>query len=609
MTKAATKEAESPLRDVRGQAVEATLAAPALTGDPNNRNGSMRRPPGLPEGCPVQALGYKGDVYYFMTADRGFKAIRDKDFTKNKIMSLYCGRIDYIETTWPRIGAKGAITGFEGDACYADHMAECHRVGPWDPASRMREGGGWREPDGTLVLHCGTQLVAKNLAGGEAVREAGRYGDFVYAKGEAQPRPWLERVQPKAMKPLLDAFQTFTWKRGELDALLLLGWCVAGVLGGALKWRPLVWITGDKGTGKSTLHEVIEHLFGGALVHASDTSAAGIYQALKFSSRPVAIDEMEAQEDNRRAQLVIQLARQASSGGLVLRGGQDHAGVEFIARSCFLFSSINHPPLLQQDLSRLAILDLDAWQGTAHGLDADALHLLGRKLRRRILDAWPKWQERLELWRNGLKRAGHSDRTADQFGTLLAGADLAMNDRVPHADNVDEAVTKHGLAHLAEQSDDLPDWQKMLDHMLTTPLDFMRGGRKVNAAQLLELRLGRVTSGVQDQANVEADAERDLAAVGLKAVHVRGDSAYGKGTWWLAIANNHQGLARLFETPTRSHWAGRSGTVGVWVQAARRVPGASWDTPPLRFNGVSVRVTLVPMQCALPEEAIAEPAP
>jgi len=598
MPRAAARPTAS-LADIRGAAVEVAPAGPLLAGDPGNPLGSMRPPRGLPEGCLVQALGHKSlEIFFFIGADRSFKAIRDRDFTQNKMLALYGGNDDYLETTWPRIGAKGKPTGLDTVRCYSDHMAECVRMGHWDPSNRMRQSGGWREPDGTLVLHCGTIIVAKALNGAEATREPGRHGDFVYAKGEAQPRPWPDRVAAKAMAPLLEGFATFAWKRGELDAMLLLGWCVAGILGGALKWRPLVWVTGDKGTGKSTLHEMIEHLFGGALVHASDTSAAGIYQALKFSSCPVTIDEMEAAEDNRRAQMVIQLARQASSGGLVLRGGQDHSGVEFIARSPFLFSSILRPPLLAQDMSRMALLELDEWKGTSHGLDADALHALGRKLRRRILDAWPGWEERLERWRQGVKGAGHNDRTADQFGTLLAGADLALHDRVPHADNVDEAIARYGLEHLAEQADDLPDWQKMLDHVLTVPTDIPRSGRRVNAAQLLELRLARTVTATETDAAQRDAAERDLESIGLKALRK-------EGLWWLAVANNHQGLARLFETPTRSHWAGRSGTVGVWVQAARRVPGAIWDNQVLRFNGAPVRVTLIPLARVLPDE----PAP
>lgn len=603
MTRAATKDAESPLRNVQGETVEPLGSGALLAGDPKDPGGRLRRPGGLPDDCPVKPLGHKAlELFFFIGADGSFKAIRDKDFTQNKLLALYGGSDDYLESTWPRIGAKGAVTGLDTVRCYADHMAACVRMGPWDPSNRMRGTGGWREPDGTLILHCGTAMFAKKLDGGEEQRSPGTIAEgeggrrFVYAKAEGEPRPWGDRVRAEAMQKLVDALGTWNWKR-TCDATLLLGWIVCGIMGGALKWRPLMWITGDKGTGKSTLHQLIEGLLGNTLIKASDTTAAGIHQALKFSSRPVALDEMEAQEDNRKAQMVIQLARQSSSGGTVRRGGQDHTAEEFIACSAFLFSSILRPPMLGQDLSRQALLELDAWSGTRHGLDEDALHLLGRKLRRRILDGWPKWEERLERWRQGLKRVGHSDRAADQFGALLAGADMALTDRMPHADNVDEAVKAFGLEHLAEQSDDVHDWQKLLDHLATTPVEFP-SRRRGNAAHLMEIQTGRVAIGDNPAPAIEA-AARDLEAIGLKLAHYDGDGDVPRG-WWLAIANSHQGLARVFETPTRSHWAGRSGTVGVWVQAARRVPGAIWAGQVLRFNGVSMRVTLVPLALVLP---------
>ena len=43
----------------------------------------------------------------------------------------------------------------------------------------------------------------------------------------------------------------------------------------------------------------------------------------------------------------------------MLRGGSEGKGSEFNARSCFMFSSINHPPLEPQDLSRMAMLSLN----------------------------------------------------------------------------------------------------------------------------------------------------------------------------------------------------------------------------------------------------------
>jgi hypothetical protein len=70
------------------------------------------------------------------------------------------------------------------------------------------------------------------------------------------------------------------------------------------------------------------------------------------------IDEAEAGADNRKITEVVELARVASSGDKMHRGGQDHQAHEFTLQSPFWFSSINIPPLEGSDRSRLAILEL-----------------------------------------------------------------------------------------------------------------------------------------------------------------------------------------------------------------------------------------------------------
>jgi hypothetical protein len=73
---------------------------------------------------------------------------------------------------------------------------------------------------------------------------------------------------------------------------------------------------------------------------------------------PVFFDELEAEANNDRAQRVIKLARLASSEGVIFKGGSDHRATEFVARSCFYFTSILMPHMLSQDRNRMAILEL-----------------------------------------------------------------------------------------------------------------------------------------------------------------------------------------------------------------------------------------------------------
>jgi hypothetical protein len=156
--------------------------------------------------------------------------------------------------------------------------------------------------------------------------------------------------------PCGELLRTWNWKRPALDPVLLLGAIGQGYIGGALPWRSNVWITGGRGTGKSALNGrpdegqgIIPQLYGEALFRTGNTSAAAIRQSLKNSTVPVMIDEAEAGADNRKITEVVELARVASSGDKMHRGGQDHQAHEFTLQSPFWFSSINIPPLEGSD--------------------------------------------------------------------------------------------------------------------------------------------------------------------------------------------------------------------------------------------------------------------
>lgn len=560
-----------------------------------------RLPPGgwgqMPDGCPVTPLGHKDDYYFFLTARGGFKTIRDKDFSKAKFTSLYEGNLVYLMANWPRVTKEGDVTQFHGDVATADHMKACHDRGPWDPSHALRGVGCHRGGEGELIWNLGDVVLICPPDAEPQRADTRTIGEHIYLLGRKQVRPAKEKPGPAPAQTLLGALSSWNWARGALDARLLLGWIVAAMLGGALSWRPLIWITGDKGTGKSTLNDWLEYLFGTTgLVRASDATAAGIWQSIKFDSLPVALDEVEATIDNRKTENVINLARQAASGGLVLRGGQDHAGVEFTARSCFSFSSINIPPLSPQDMSRLAILELGPLEGKAPPLDAKALHELGGMLRRRIIDQWRHWDARFLAWRNGLIRLKHAARTADQFGTLLAAADLVLADKEPSAPAIDESLSQWRLGDLAEQADETPDWHRCVSWLTSEPLD-VHGRNKTTVAKLLTIASGRA----QGEASAQDSAAGDLALLGLKLIWRPDPERDGRETHYLAIANDMRGTDKIFEN---SHWRGKSGALPVFVRVLRRVPGAVFgnDVPSIWFNGHKARVTLLPLDRVLPKE-------
>ena len=63
-----------------------------------------------------------------------------------------------------------------------------------------------------------------------------------------------------------------------------------------------------------------------ALIKTSNTTQAGIYQRLQQDSVAILVDELEAKDDTRTVDKILELARIAYSGDKMQRGGKDGVG-------------------------------------------------------------------------------------------------------------------------------------------------------------------------------------------------------------------------------------------------------------------------------------------
>lgn len=546
---------------------------------------------GLPKACPVTPLGKHGDTCFYLDADGQLAPLKVKEHGRLPIIGLFGDKNILLREYWPARNAQGHVKGCDFGVASEALLAACSRVGLWKPENRVRGPGAWAEGDGRLVLHLG-DLVIRSAADGPAgdeVLKPGLYGGFVYPAFAPLPKPALDCDRGEAGDELLKLFGTWAWKRPEIAPILLLGWNLAAKAGAALKWRPLAWITGAKGTGKSTVQEIVGLVQNDAIVQSSDATGAGIWQKLGYGSLPVAIDEAEPDGRLRRIDGVIKLARQAASGGVVLRGGGDHQGVDFVAKSCFLFSSIMVPPLEGADLSRIAILELDPLApGADIKIDKARMRRIGAALTRRLIDHWPSFAGRLETYRAHLAENGHDARGQDQYGTLLALADLALYD-------APEVSTEHAAewAH-ACRAEAMGEWiahpdpgMDMLAHLATTAVEpYRSGGRKQIADWIWQAH------GDANADKVEA-AEEALRTYGLMVAREPDGYAY------LAIANSHRELAAIFAD---TEWGAKPGKTGGWRQAALRIRGARPSGRALWF-GSNIRAVLVPLAHILPGDA------
>lgn len=638
--------------DAIGAALDNPAPVPRLAevGDPGPQmeDGTFERPP-FPPGSPVKPLGIRstmdGEItcYYLDALGQLVGLGANNKHGKNSMIALYGPASWWLEAKFPQWSAPqyegrgnarkltrpSEIVGFDQAEASRALIEECARRGIFDPAGRMRGRGAHLLELGRLGVHYGDKVLsprwhADGRAGKWEWHDPGLIEGNVYAAGQPLPRPAAASVGPRSAIRLTEILGTWNWRRGVLDVRLLLGWMAGAPFGGALPWRSAGWIFGPAGTGKSSLigkEAIIHQTLGRGVFRTGDASAAGIRQSLKNSTVPVMFDEIEAEADNRRQLEVVKLARLAASGESATRGGQDHNAHEFTIQSCFLFSSINIPPLEPQDRSRLAMLELRPFAKgqRAPDLSKDNFPELGRELQRRMIDGWPRLLATKERFHAALALAGHTSRACDQFGTLLACADLAINDELPDDEEIAFWTDLCRPDRLAEVSEATPDEVACLFHLLSSLVQ----GRGNEEREPLANWIGKAVTFASaplltDQSERdrnEAYAEK-LQQFGYKLVNAvwkaaELDLASGaqlRAARWgaiggeldctqplfLAVAGGHQALDQMLQG---TKWR------GIHKSVLARLDGAI-DRVKVKIGRLAMNAVLVPLHHVLDESEL-----
>jgi len=609
---------------------------PASNDDGGAQRREKRPPKTMPEGCPVIPVGTEDGLFHFLTALGELRSLTADKVANNHIKAMFAPDIDYLYEVerWQQkklVKTKAAdgvtdieewiVTGVKTQQVTEDLFDVCAAKGVWNAREKVRGRGAWRADDGSLILHCGNAVYL-----GGRWTDPGMHEGMVYPTAPAIPRPACkadvtgaelapalyaelrrkgvdEEAMPADADPahlLLALIRTWNWSRPRVDPVLAIGWIGAAMMGGALDYRPIAWITGGKAAGKSSFQELLEWIFDGGILQSPDASEAGVRQTLGQQSLPVGLDETEADQDNRKVLSLVKLARlAATSQGNLLRGGQDHKSTEFRATSCFLFSSILVPPITPADRSRMALLELQRLPDGARKprMDKREVHAIGAWLRRRFAERWRWWPLVLEAYTDALiDLGGQGGRAADQFGTLRAAAHMLLEPEMgrdvglPDEDELMQWARVLGRDQLVETSEEADEGPMCLEHLLTSQVQLDRGGKVLTVADWVVQAATptppnadmMLTSEIRDKRRFANEA---LARIGVKVVDGR-----FPGQERLAVAVNHQGLARIFD--------GSKFAAGVWAQALGRIVGAERNVTP-RINHRPTKSVYVPIKAAV----------
>lgn len=601
-----------------------------------------RPPPSrLPADSPVKALGYNGLDYHVLAKSGQRITLAAKEISRNNILAVFGGE-EYLVENWPGYNKDGEPTGeFKHGRLSPVIISTCQDVGLWDPAEKERGVGCWAEEDAgksVLVFHCGDILVTND--GERSARTGtGLRGRLLYPSAPALPEPILKTKQSRGAADASPAWGPQTWAELEgpgarvmeklvtwnfarpmVDAMLLLGWLGAALLGAAPVWRPMLLITGDSRTGKSTLLKLLKWVLGTeAFVSSGNATQAAIARKVKNSSKPVILDELERSQDNDRVEKLIELMVLSSSGETLDRGTPGTETNSFMSRNCFAISAIAPPQLRPQDLNRLFMVELEPLEGYTPSErdededddetgrsdpvlgDQETLEKVGRELRGRLLAGWHRYHKTLRAYCKALRAQKHDRRGADQFGAALVAYDLIMFDAFDQG-RIDRLAAFLPAKSMSETSGTVSNHEACLQHLLSSTPMLIRGGANETVAHWLRQAKASVRAGKDEEYD---DALRALAKTGLKLFR---DKRYPRSDnevphWTVAISNEADGLARIF---ANTKWSKSSGATAGWPQMFKRLPGAETALPSggrlrIYIDGWRHYVTYVPLNVVLPE--------
>lgn len=538
-----------------------------------------------------RALGFDDGYYYIMPASTG---VILKTTARELMSPAGCLRIINDVQHW-----VGAFPKGKGDVDWllagSSIMRACEAVGYYDER-RLRGRGVWMD-ETRVIVNTGDLLYVD----GRAVSPVKVRSKHIYKTAEALfvddyggQSPAATDAEGRVISELCNAPRWDKPVHGEL----LAGYIATSMVCGALDWRTHVWVTGNAGSGKSTVINTIAAACIGdiAVYPMGETTESGIRQHIGNDARPVIFDEMEGTDQQRtsndgRRQAIIQLMRMASSDspGRIMKGSSSHKGVAFTMRSSFLVASIGMALKEAPDLTRTLVLTLkplpsdatDEQRAEANERYAMLNRLAAKlpsdiptRLFQRMTRLVPVLRKNAETFREVIADVLGNRRLGDQVGTLLAGRCALTSDRVMTKEQCEAYVREFEWHDVVMAPGDREDRQLMnhLKQSITRIVDVHGRPQERTVGELVSIAFGL---------EVDELLRGDSVQKALMRFGIRVDRL-ADGVW---LSSRNEELNKFMRTSTNP---------GDWYSVVARNPMAERSSKPIQFAGGWTSAVLIP---------------
>jgi hypothetical protein len=434
--------------------------------------------------------------------------------TAHNLMML--APLSYWKVKYPKPEKSRSV--FDVESAIEDLISISNEVGFYS-GRNIRGRGAWIDEDRT-VIHFGDKLLID--------WESGRLTDieskYIYEIAQPLHIGYEKPLSTKESIKLIEIITRLNWEN-ESDAFLLAGWIYIAPICGILKWRPHIWITGESGTGKSTVfRDIVRKMLGDCcLAVQGGSSEAGIREEIKYDSIPVVYEEAEENKQHLGKDMMSSVldyirASSADDTGTILKGTGSGAK-KFNPRAIFALCSIVPQMTSQADRRRITMLNLVKkaadleWSETQEMIIRTLTPEYAERFQAMAVQNIPVFLQSLSVIKTELAIYLKDTAMSDQLSPLVAGAWHILNEDIITPEYAKSWFEKMKLENKVDEY--LPDHLQAIRKILgyEVRLDF---GATKTIAELINMAKWGISSVEQSNGLTDSDVRIRLGRYGIR---------------------------------------------------------------------------------------------
>jgi energy-coupling factor transporter ATP-binding protein EcfA2 len=481
---------------------------------------------------------------------------------------------------------------FSPDALAQAIREECDDRGPVD-FTKVRNPGFFVD-DGKLVVHFGNEV---HQSDGSPVDTSPDM--TIYVSGDSLGFSFeTPAATQQDVELLKEAVEGFNFQK-RFDGVALLGWLATATFGAVVGHRPVLAVTAERGSGKTTLIELLSALLGPQAFRRDGVpTVAQIIYELENRSAALLVDEFEGKGAKKKAvEDFLELARtsftQSKDRRIArviagrLRSYNPPAGVLVAGIALPAFDEASETRTVRIQMQPLPAGGPRATNPLLDSSNRTNVEELGARIRRLLINRWDIFVAVQKMARSTLVGLGHEARAADRVSPLIAGYIALTSEALPSQADLDVLMEDCQLTRI-EAKDIQRDCDMCFSLLLNRRVVIFdtHAGKVVKSHERVGDVIRRVIESESDNEMRQA-LVRQLEKFGLRPMWKSASKE-----WKLMVCSSEMniGMRRLM--------VGTPWSLGGWKDVLARLPGAVLGQQ--RVDGMSQKV----VELCLPKEVV-----